>query len=147
MPGMHHIVRPETIMTNDADMRALEWIDTHLPSDVVVLTNATEWMWRVDRGSDGGWWILPLTGRATTTPPVLFTYADAQIAHVLYEQTEQIRQIDTSEALTMWLQSHPVVTHIYASERGEITPQLVDAIPNATKLYMTGDVAIYAVNP
>ncbi len=140
------IVRPETILTNDADMRAIEWIDAHLPDDAVVATNAATWMWRVNRGSDGGWWVLPLSGRATTTPPVLFTYADAQIASTLYTQTEQLRQIRTPAALATWLQANPAITYIYATHRGAMTPELVGAVPFVHMVYSFGDVAIYAVN-
>jgi hypothetical protein len=145
--GMQRVVRPATILTNQADMAALEWIDAQLPTDAVFLTNATEWMWQVDRGVDGGWWVMSLTGRATTTPPVLFTYADAAVAQALYTQTAQVRQIRTVDALAAWLLANPAITHIYASGRGVITPQMVAMLPNVVGVYAIGDVAIYAVQP
>jgi hypothetical protein len=144
---MQHIVRQETIMTNQADVQAMTWIDAQLRDDVVFLTNTTEWMWHVDRGSDGGWWIMPLTGRATTTPPVLFTYAEANVAQALYQQTTRIRQIQTAAALAEWLAANPAITHVYATRRGTITPEMVAQLPQAVPVYTTGDVAIYAVSP
>jgi len=140
-------VRPATILTNQSDMAAIAWIDAQVSTDAVFLTNATEWMWQIDRGVDGGWWVMPLTGRATTTPPVLFTYADAAVAQVLYAQTTQVRQIRTTAELDVWLLANPAITHIYATERGGITPQLVATLPYVTNVYATGDVAIYAVQP
>ncbi|MFZ9858337.1 MAG: hypothetical protein ACO3F2_08415 [Roseiflexaceae bacterium] len=145
--SMQRIVRSATILTNQADMAAIAWIDAELPADTVFLTNVTEWMWQVDRGVDGGWWVMPLTGRATTTPPVLFTYADGDVAQALYAQTEQVRQIRTVDALDAWLQENPAITHVYATERGVISPQMVAALPYVTNVYATGDVAIYAVQP
>jgi hypothetical protein len=145
--GMRRVVRPATILTNQADVAAIAWIDNHLPTDAVLLTNATEWMWQVDRGVDGGWWVMPLTGRATTTPPVLFTYADAAVAQALYAQTAQVRQIRTTAELDAWLLANPAITHIYATGRGGITPQLVATLPYVKNVYATGDVAIYAVQP
>lgn len=145
--GMQRVVRSATILTNQADTAAIAWIDAKLPADAVLLTNATDWMWQVDRGVDGGWWVLPLTGRATTTPPVLFTYADGPVAQAFYAQTSQVRQIGTADALAAWLQKNPAITHIYATERGAITPQIVGALPNVTNVYATGDVVIYAVEP
>jgi len=145
--GMQRVVRPATILTNQADMAAIAWIDAQVSTDAVFLTNATEWMWQIDRGVDGGWWVMPLTGRATTTPPVLFTYADAAVAQVLYAQTAQVRQIRTTAELDAWLLANPAITHIYATGRGGITPQLVATLPYVTNVYATGDVAIYAVQP
>ena len=145
--GMQRVVRPATILTNQADVAAITWIDDHLPADAVVLTNATEWMWQVDRGVDGGWWVMPLTGRATTTPPVLYTYADAPVAQALYAQTAQVRQIRTATDINVWLQANPAITHIYATGRGVVTPNLVAELPYVTNVYAAGDVAIYAVQP
>jgi hypothetical protein len=145
--GMQRVVRPATILANQADMAAIVWIDAQLPTDAVLLTNATEWMWQVDRGVDGGWWVMPLTGRATTTPSVLFTYAEAAVAQALYAQTTQVRQIRTADDLAAWLQANPAITHVYATGRGMITPQMVTVLPNMTRVYATGDVAIYAVQP
>ena len=145
--GMQRVVRPATILANQADMAAIVWIDAQLPVNAVLLTNTTEWMWQVDRGVDGGWWVMPLTGRATTTPPVLFTYADAAVAQALYTQTTQVRQIRTADDLAAWLQANPAITHVYATERGVITPQMVAMLPNVMRVYATGDVAIYAVQP
>lgn len=145
--GMQRVVRQETVFATNADGMALRWIDTELPHDAVILTNAHAWMWRVDRGSDGGWWALPLTGRMTTTPPVLFTYADADTAAALYAQTEQIRQMRTSDDIDMWLRAHPSITHVYATMRGVITPNMLAALPYARVVYAIGDVAIYAVQP
>lgn len=145
--GMQYVVRQATVLTNDADMSAISWIDEHLSADAVIVTNATEWMWRVDRGVDGGWWVMPLTGRSTTTPPVLYTYADASVAQALYDQTEHIRQVRSATALDKWLQANPAITHIYATSRGSVTPALVDQLPYVRNVYATGDVAIYAVQP
>jgi hypothetical protein len=145
--GMQRVVRPATILTNQSDRLAITWIDQQLPTDAVLLTNASEWMWQVDRGVDGGWWVMPLTGRATTTPPVLFTYADSDVANALYVQTEQVRQIRTVDALDAWLRANPAITHIYATARGVISPQMVAALPYVTNVYATGDVVIYAVQP
>jgi hypothetical protein len=66
---------------------------------------------------------------------------------VLYAQTAQVRQIRTTAELDAWLLANPAITHIYATGRGGITPQLVATLPYVTNVYATGDVAIYAVQP
>ena len=44
------------------------------PADARFLINAAPWLDTADRGADGGWWLLPLAGRWTSTPPVLSVY-------------------------------------------------------------------------
>ncbi|NJO05360.1 MAG: hypothetical protein HC876_07460, partial [Chloroflexaceae bacterium] len=50
-------------------MTALEWIEQNTAPTSQFLINTTGWFSHVDRGTDGGWWITPLTGRSTSLPP------------------------------------------------------------------------------
>jgi hypothetical protein len=144
---LQQVVNDETIIATADDLNALQWIATNLPQDAVILTNSSGWMWQIDRGSDGGWWALPLTGRQVTTPPVLYTYgADAWVQQIS-QQTGQIRDADGSwPALQTFLQNHPDITTIYATNRG--TAAKSDVLrdnPALVELYRVGDVTIFAV--
>jgi len=144
---LQHVVNNETIIATADDRNALQWIATNLPQDAVILTNASGWMWQIDRGSDGGWWALPLTGRQVTTPPVLYTYGSDDWVHHISQQTGQIRDADgTWPALQTFLQNHPDITTIYATNRG--TAAKSDTLrdnPALVELYRVGDVTIFAV--
>ena len=144
---LQHVVNNETIIATADDRNALQWITTNLPQDAVILTNASGWMWQIDRGSDGGWWALPLTGRQVTTPPVLYTYGSDDWVHHISQQTGQIRDADgTWPALQTFLQNHPDITTIYATNRG--TAAKSDTLrdnPALVELYRVGDVTIFAV--
>jgi hypothetical protein len=72
--GMRSVINPATVLASPADVAAIDWVATHTPTDARFLINATPWLPGVDRGTDGGWWLLPLAGRWTSTPPVLYTY-------------------------------------------------------------------------
>jgi hypothetical protein len=95
---LQHVVNDETIIATADDLNAMQWIATNLPQNAVILTNASGWMWRIDRGSDGGWWALPLTGRQVTTPPVLYTYGTDEWVRHISQQTGRIRDADGSSA-------------------------------------------------
>jgi len=84
--GMRSVINSATVLASTADVAAIDWVATHTPTDARFLINATPWLSGVDRGTDGGWWLLPLTGRWTSTPPVLYTYGapdDVQAARAL----------------------------------------------------------------
>ncbi len=144
---LQHVVNDETIIATADDLHAIQWIDANLPKDAVVFTNASGWMWQIDRGSDGGWWVLPLAGRRVTTPPVLYTYGADDWVHQISVQTGQIRDADGSwPALQTFLQKHPEITTIYATNRG--TAAKSDTLrgnPELVELYRVGDVTIFAV--
>lgn len=143
---MQHVVRDDTILVTPADRDVLTWIHTSLPVDAVIATNSTGWMWQVERGSDGGWWALPLTGRMVTTPPVLYTYGDDAWVAQVSATTQQTSTMDGSAASVLtFIQNHPEVTHVYASERGLMKPSVLQGHAAFEALYTSGDVTIYAV--
>lgn len=144
--AIQHVVRDDTILATTADREALTWIDANLPADAVIATNTAGWMWRVDRGSDGGWWALPLTGRIVTTPPVLYTYGDDAWVARVSDTTTALRTLDGSAAQVLaFVRQHPEVTHVYASERGLMKPSQLTAVESFQTVYTTGDVTIFAV--
>lgn len=144
---LQQVINDETIIATADDLNAIAWIDANLPKDAVVFTNASGWMWQIDRGSDGGWWVLPLTGRQVTTPPVLYTHGADDWVRQISEQTGQIRDAEASwPALQTFLQNNPEITTIYATNRG--TAAKSDVLrENSTlvELYRVGDVTIFAV--
>jgi hypothetical protein len=144
---LQQVINDETIIATADDLNAIQWIDANLPNDAVVLTNASGWMWQIDRGSDGGWWILPLTGRQVTTPPVLYTHGADDWVRQISVQTGQIRDADGSwPALQTFLQTHPAITTIYATNRGGAAKSdTLRGNPALIELYRVGDVTVFAV--
>jgi hypothetical protein len=144
---LQQVINDETIIATADDLNAIQWIDANLSNDAVVLTNASGWMWQIDRGSDGGWWLLPLTGRQVTTPPVLYTHGADDWVRQISAQTGQIRDADGSwPALQTFLQNHPDITTIYATNRGGAAKSdTLRGNPELVELYRVGDVTVFAV--
>jgi hypothetical protein len=140
------IVNQETVIATADDAAVLAWAADGLPADAVVLTNATGWMWGVDRGSDGGWWLTPLAGIETTTPPVLYTYAAAADVAAAAARTHTVATATgTLPSIEALVAAYPEVNYIYASERGVIKPSVLDTSQQFEVRFRSGDAAVYAV--
>jgi hypothetical protein len=66
------IVNQSTVLATEADLRAIEWISHNTPTNARFLISVNHWQYGIYRGSDGGWWITPLSGRETILPPALY---------------------------------------------------------------------------
>ena len=145
--GIVPVVRDTTIIATADDQAVLQWAVDNMPRDATVMTNSAGWMWGVDRGGDGGWWLLPVAGIAVTTPPVLYTYADLAARASIAETTAQLREADGSLAFVeRFVAEHREVNYIYASERGSAAkPSVLDTSAQFELRFRSGDAAIYAV--
>jgi hypothetical protein len=76
MAATRNLVRPDTILADAGDLAALQWIDSHTTPETTFLIDVAPWF-TVWRGVDGGWWITPLTGRATVLPPLAYLWGTA----------------------------------------------------------------------
>jgi hypothetical protein len=70
---------------------AIGWVARSTPPEARFLVNAAGWLGTVDRGEDGGWWLLPLAGRQVSTPPVIYTYGQAAYVRDVKRQTAWLR--------------------------------------------------------
>ena len=145
--GLVPVVRDTTIIATADDQAVLQWAVDNVPRDATVMTNSAGWMWGVDRGGDGGWWLLPVAGIAVTTPPVLYTYADPAARASIAETTAQLREADGTLAFVeRFVAEHREVNYIYASERGSAAkPSVLDTSAQFELRFRSGDAAIYAV--
>lgn len=101
-----NVINPTTRIANAADLAAIEWAIQHTPEDARFLTASTGWLPDAERGADGGWWLVPLAKRWSSTPPVLFTYADPAT----------VSEIQTRTRLT---------SHLPAGQEAETLEQIV----------------------
>jgi len=143
-----NIVNPETILALPADQTALDWMAANLPADARVAVNAWQWLGATWAGSDGGAWIVPLTGRQTTTPPVDHIYDAGLFAEVRAFNEAAAAIADWSDpAAAGWLRGQGV-SHVYAGQRGgPFDPAELSRNPSLTLLYQNEGAFVFAVNP
>lgn len=112
------LINPETVLARPADVAALAWVERELPEEARVAVNAWKWLGITWAGSDGGAWLLPLTGRAGTTPPVDYIYNPALAREVdAFNRAAQEIADWSGPAAAAWLQAQGV-SHIFVGARG-----------------------------
>ena len=107
--------------------------------------NSWRWLGSSWAGSDGGAWLLPLTGRATTTPPADYIYS-RELARQVAQFNETAEVMDwRSPAGAEWLRSQGV-SYIFVGQRGGFfDPAALARNPALALRYSYDGVFIFAV--
>ncbi len=140
------VVNPNGVLALQADQEAMAWIEDHTPPRSRFLINAQPWQGPVYAGTDGGYWIAPLTQRPTTTPPALYPLGDsANVLHVegLNQQVEAL----ASDALGLWaLLRKEDVDYVYLGALGgSLDPNVLETSPGFRLLYDEGRTRVFEV--
>ncbi|MEI7768752.1 MAG: SOS response-associated peptidase family protein, partial [Chloroflexales bacterium] len=141
------VLNQSTVLATADDRAAIEWAAANTPPAARFLVNTTGWLDAIQRGADGGWWLLPLAGRWTTTPPVLYIYgAPDYVRHVLAVETTLSGFRPGQEQAIFDLIAAEGVTHIYLGAKGGLLkPELFADRPGFRTIYQRGGVTIIAV--
>ncbi len=140
-----NIVNPITVLATADDRLAMRWIGEHTPTDARFLINAAPWLPTIERGNDGGWWITPLTGRWTSTPPVLITYGDPTVLRVARQLSQHVIAIGNGQPIDLvQLITDAQIDYIYTSPAGPLTPAQIAGL-GYEPVYVQGSVVIYQV--
>lgn len=143
-----NILNPQTILARWEDLVGLEWAAENLSQSATVAVNSWRWLGNTWTGSDGGAWLVPLTGRASTTPPVDYTYDPELFASVIAfnEAATTVPDWTTVEAAD-WLRQQGV-THIFVGARGGfLDPASLSHNRAMEALYGRNGVFIFALKP
>ena len=103
------------------DLRAMAWIRENTPQDARFLVNSFfAYGGSVIVGSDGGWWLPLLAGRANTVPPL--NYGTEQGPRPDYrewvnELTSQVQAARVDDPATLALLRERGVTHVYIGQQ------------------------------
>lgn len=112
------MVNETTVLARPADEPAIAWVAAHTPSDAKIAVNSWQWLGATWAAQDGGAWLLPLTGRRVTTPPVDYIYNLSLFQEVIAFNEEAARIEDwTAPTATAFLR-RAGVTHLFLGQRG-----------------------------
>jgi hypothetical protein len=143
----HSVINPVTVLATRADVDALEWVKRSTPPDARFFINSTYWMQGLDRGVDGGYWLLPYTGRASLLPPVLYMWGDEAYQQQLQDHIARSRQIQGCNPEFWNLVRDANLTHIYLREGvGHLQPAMLQDCPRLKLQYQQDGVFIYEIN-
>jgi hypothetical protein len=141
-----NIVNPVTVIATQSDKLAVTWVDQNLPAQARFYINTTLWQGKVYRGVDGGWWILPLTGRQTLLPPVIYTWGTPDYIAQVNDWASQASQITSCSAEFWQLVQASRVDYIYIHEGvGALQPDGLASCPGIKPVYQVEGVDIYII--
>jgi hypothetical protein len=93
------IIKPETVLATADDVAALEWTEANVSPEAIFLIDVAPWKSTVWRGADGGYWIMPLTGRRTVLPPSVYTIGGPELVREIRVMAERIYALGQIEEL------------------------------------------------
>jgi hypothetical protein len=140
------IINPITILSRSADLPAIEWVRDNLPENETIMINPFVWGYGLFAGSDGGFWISPLSGKATLPPPVL--YGLGSDSKIITEQSEKVVDL-SSNPLALWeLLNTNQYHYIYIGAKGGVlSPEKLSDSNLFTICYHKDGVWIFRVKP
>ena len=118
IPHQLNILNDTTLLGRTADIEALEWVRQHTSPQAKIAHSSWKWLGETWAGQDGGAWIVPLTGRMSTTPPIDHVYNPDLFADVrgFNEMAHSIEDWSTP-ATADFLRQHGV-DYIFIGEKG-----------------------------
>lgn len=141
-----NVINSVTILADQADSQALDWIETNLPQESRFFTNTTIWQFRTYRGVDGGYWILPKTGRFALALPGLYGYADQEEREQWVNWMERASVVHACDDGFWSLVKDSNLSHVYLREgKGSLQPAALVDCPNVTAIYQQEGVYIYEI--
>lgn len=144
------VINPTTRIASAADITAIDWIAANTPPDARFLTAATSWLPDAERGADGGWWVVPLAGRWSSTPPVLFTYAaPAEVAEI-QQRTRALANLQAGQeasTLTDIIEQNDI-NYIYVGDKPtSFKAEWFENNPRYERVYDHDGIRIFACRP
>lgn len=143
-----NILNRQTILAMPEDVPALTWVGDELPADARLAVNAWRWSGATWAGSDGGAWLVPLTGLATSTPPVDHIYNRELFAEVrAFNEAATTIEDWSDPAAADWL-AEQGITHVFVGARGGyFDPARLSRNPALEMVFHHDGTFVFAVRP
>lgn len=144
---LRSVVNQVTVLAQPGDVQALRWAEANTPQDARFLVNSTPWLNGSYRGTDAGWWLLPVAGRWVTTPPAVYIYGRPEYRREVEALNQRITEITPTAMDTLkHLIRDERITHVYVgNQSGPIKADMLFGDPIFTPLYDENGVTIFAV--
>jgi hypothetical protein len=140
------IINPITILSRNADLPAIEWISEHIPENETIVINPFAWGYGLYAGSDGGYWISPLSGRVTLPPPVLYGLGSG--ADTINQKSQEVISLSPDPiAFSEFLHTNHLHYIYIGAKGGVISPENLASSGLFTVHYQLDGVWILEVKP
>lgn len=140
------VINPATILANQGDTKALDWVSENISEEAKFFINVIHWQYGSYRGVDGGWWILPITGRQTLLPPVLYFMGEREYVSKISARARIASSIEECSREFWALVEEAGLTHVYLREGvGSLQPDNLGDCEGLNLVYAGEGVAIYEI--
>ncbi|MHB1133015.1 MAG: DUF6541 family protein [Chloroflexota bacterium] len=144
--GLADLVNPDCVLATQADVAALRWVDAATPPQAAFLVNARYWQHGAYVGTDGGYWISPLAGRRTSTPPVLYNQAQAPTVARINDLAAQVAEPNLTAGAIAQLMRAEGLTHVFiGSWAGPLTADLLVGAREFAPVYAAEGVWVFVL--
>jgi hypothetical protein len=148
--SISNIVETNAPYVGPADLPAIDWIRNNTPVSARFMVNTFHFEYSDNYvlGSDAGYWLPLLAGRATITMPMIYPAERAASPDLLERLVALDRlngKLTTPEALA--LMQKEGITHVYVGQRGgPISAEELEESPHFKLAYHTGPVYVFEVD-
>ena len=139
-----NIINPVTVMADQADLAAINWIKVNTPVEARFLANTTTWQYSTFRGVDGGYWITPLTRRYSVAMPSFYGYAHIKQRVLWVDWISRASNLTSCDENFWSLVSEADLDYLYLHEgKGSLQPGNVLECVGIWPVYDKDGVFIY----
>ncbi len=129
-------------IASQSDVDNLTWMSNSVPLSATIGIASTLWPDGQAIGTDGGYWINALTGRATTLPSLLYGFSDANTQSAITRRAIEVDATIRRQGDVCGLD----IDYVYVGERPDSFESLVLAKnPHLQLVYQNGPSAIFRV--
>ena len=141
-----NILNPITIISRNADIPAIEWVENNIPMNETIVINPFAWGYGLYAGSDGGYWISPLSGRSTLPPPVLYGLGPS--SQQIKDQSKQVINLSANpDALWDFLIDNQIQYIYVGAKGGVLSPEKLSSSEHYSNIYNKDGVWIFRIKP
>jgi len=140
------IINPITILSRNSDLPAIDWISENIPENETIVINPFVWGYGLHAGSDGGYWISPLSGRSTLPPPVLYGLGSG--SKMIKEQSQKVINFSYNPSALWEFLTTDQLHYVYIGSRGGVlSPEQLSKSELFTIIYRRDGVWIFSTKP
>jgi hypothetical protein len=140
------ILNAGTILANQADLNAIQWIEGNTPQQARFFINTVLWQTGSYRGVDGGYWLGPLSGRWSLIPPAMYGWGTRQDISQVNNWAKRASVLPGCTDDFWALIKETGIEYVYAKQgAGKLQPGQLNSCAGLMLIYGKEGVYIYQV--
>jgi hypothetical protein len=147
MRETQQMLNKTTLIADRSDLAALDWIQSHTPVSARFYINGVLWQGNTYRGVDGGYWLMPYTGRFSLIPPALYTLALPDYVEGVNRWARATGNISGCSTEFWGVVDEALLTHVYLHQgKGKLQPSSLENCSGLSLVYRNEEVFIYEID-